>query len=48
MPSQLSAFMKYIVYDFNKRWHEEHKPDCKTPTVCLNHCLRSNYFLTFP
>ena len=48
---QLSAFIKCIVYDFNKRvwshriyqewstdrtvgWHEEQKPDCKTPTVC--------------
>ncbi|KAF9014988.1 hypothetical protein BDQ17DRAFT_1418116 [Cyathus striatus] len=46
--SDLSAFIKYIVYDFNKRdycifnvifdnneihigWHEEQKPDCKTP-----------------
>lgn len=30
--SDLSAFMKYIVYEFNKRWHEEQKADCKTPT----------------
>ncbi|CAL1696420.1 unnamed protein product [Somion occarium] len=30
--NDLSAFIKYIVYDFNKRWHEEQKPDCKTPT----------------
>ncbi|EDR15426.1 uncharacterized protein LACBIDRAFT_301740 [Laccaria bicolor S238N-H82] len=29
--ADLSAFIKYIVYDFNKRWHEEQKPDCKTP-----------------
>ncbi|KAL1720654.1 hypothetical protein EV715DRAFT_249853, partial [Schizophyllum commune] len=28
----LSAFVKYIAYEFNKRWHEEHQPDCKTPT----------------
>ncbi|KAK7694364.1 hypothetical protein QCA50_001550 [Cerrena zonata] len=30
--SDLSAFIKYIVYNFNKRWHAEQKPDCKTPT----------------
>ncbi|RDB28522.1 Proteasome activator complex subunit 4 [Hypsizygus marmoreus] len=30
--NDLSAFIKYIVYDFNKRWHEEHEPDCKTPS----------------
>ncbi|KAI0359128.1 hypothetical protein OH77DRAFT_1473765 [Trametes cingulata] len=30
--SDLSAFIKYIVYDFNKRWYEEQQPDCKTPT----------------
>ncbi|KAF8887958.1 hypothetical protein CPB84DRAFT_1816581 [Gymnopilus junonius] len=29
--SDLSAFIKYIVYDFNKRWNEELRPDCKTP-----------------
>ncbi|TFK76829.1 hypothetical protein BDN72DRAFT_890635 [Pluteus cervinus] len=29
--ADLSAFIKYIVYDFNKRWYEEQKPDCKTP-----------------
>ncbi|KDQ54765.1 hypothetical protein JAAARDRAFT_71570 [Jaapia argillacea MUCL 33604] len=29
--ADLSAFIKYIVYDFNKRWHEEQQPDCKTP-----------------
>ncbi|KAF8203239.1 hypothetical protein BJ912DRAFT_842338 [Pholiota molesta] len=29
--NDLSAFIKYIVYEFNKRWHEEEKPDCKTP-----------------
>ncbi|KAF9785996.1 hypothetical protein BJ322DRAFT_1005050 [Thelephora terrestris] len=29
--ADLSAFIKYIVYDFNKRWHEEMQPDCKTP-----------------
>ncbi|EFI28576.1 membrane protein [Coprinopsis cinerea okayama7 len=37
----LTAFIKYVVYEFNKRWstctssfirwHEEQKPDCKTP-----------------
>lgn len=31
----LTAFVKYLVYEFNKRWHEEQKPDCKTPKVCL-------------
>ncbi|KAF8058272.1 hypothetical protein FPV67DRAFT_1786012 [Lyophyllum atratum] len=29
--NDLSAFIKYIVYDFNKRWHEEQQPECKTP-----------------
>ncbi|KAI0094570.1 armadillo-type protein [Irpex rosettiformis] len=29
--NDLSAFVKYIVFDFNKRWHEEQKADCKTP-----------------
>ncbi|OCH96655.1 hypothetical protein OBBRIDRAFT_787227 [Obba rivulosa] len=29
--ADLSAFVKYIVYDFNKRWYEEQQPDCKTP-----------------
>lgn len=29
--NDLSAFLKYIVFDFNKRWHEEEQPDCKTP-----------------
>ncbi|KAF9568562.1 hypothetical protein CPC08DRAFT_679680 [Agrocybe pediades] len=31
--ADLSAFIKYIVYDFNKRWHEEQQPDCKTPKI---------------
>ncbi|KAL4243081.1 BLM10 family protein [Abortiporus biennis] len=30
--NNLSAFVKCIVYEFNKRWHEEQKNDCKTPT----------------
>jgi hypothetical protein len=47
---QLTAFIKYVVYEFNKRkkltlalcghkadtrlgWHEEQKPECKTPKV---------------
>ncbi|KAI0067819.1 hypothetical protein BV25DRAFT_1794335 [Artomyces pyxidatus] len=30
--ADLSAFIKYVAYEFNKRWHEEQKPDCKTPT----------------
>ncbi|KAI0702460.1 hypothetical protein BC835DRAFT_1411015 [Cytidiella melzeri] len=29
--NDLSAFVKYIVADFSKRWHEEQKADCKTP-----------------
>ncbi|KAI0343952.1 hypothetical protein BDW22DRAFT_1355187 [Trametopsis cervina] len=29
--NDLSAFVKYIVFDFNRRWHEEQKSDCKTP-----------------
>ncbi|KAF4606976.1 hypothetical protein EYR38_001031 [Pleurotus pulmonarius] len=30
--ADLCAFIKCIVFDFNKRWHEEQKSDCKTPT----------------
>jgi len=30
---QLSAFIKYITYEFNKRWYQEQQPDCKTPRV---------------
>jgi proteasome activator subunit 4 len=33
--NDLTAFVKYLVYEFNKRWQEEQKPDCKTPKVCL-------------
>lgn len=29
--SDLTAFLKYLVYEFNKRWHEEQQEDCKTP-----------------
>ncbi|KAF7437108.1 hypothetical protein PC9H_003942 [Pleurotus ostreatus] len=29
--ADLCAFIKCIVFDFNKRWHEEEKADCKTP-----------------
>ncbi|KAM6497955.1 hypothetical protein JOM56_005903 [Amanita muscaria] len=29
--ADLSAFLKYVVYDFNRRWHQEQEPDCKTP-----------------
>lgn len=29
--ADLTAFLKFIVYEFNKRWHEERQPDCKTP-----------------
>ncbi|KAF8213398.1 hypothetical protein K438DRAFT_1902498 [Mycena galopus ATCC 62051] len=29
--SDLAAFLKYIAYDFNRRWLEEQQPDCKTP-----------------
>ncbi|KAG1867785.1 hypothetical protein DFJ58DRAFT_859984 [Suillus subalutaceus] len=29
--SDLTAFVKYIVYEFNKRWHEEQLSDCKIP-----------------
>ncbi|KZV77572.1 hypothetical protein PENSPDRAFT_621096 [Peniophora sp. CONT] len=29
--SDLTAFIKYIAYEFNKRWHAEQQPDCKTP-----------------
>ncbi|KAH7923993.1 hypothetical protein BV22DRAFT_1196262 [Leucogyrophana mollusca] len=29
--TDLTAFIKYVVYEFNKRWHEEQRDDCKTP-----------------
>ncbi|KAJ3973169.1 hypothetical protein EV361DRAFT_980091 [Lentinula raphanica] len=29
--TDLSAFIKSIVYNFNKRWYEERQPDCETP-----------------
>ncbi|KAJ7655130.1 hypothetical protein DFH06DRAFT_491600 [Mycena polygramma] len=29
--ADLAAFIKFIVYDFNRRWLEEQQPDCKTP-----------------
>ncbi|KZW02065.1 hypothetical protein EXIGLDRAFT_736784 [Exidia glandulosa HHB12029] len=29
--SDLTAFIKYVTYEFNKRWHQEQRPDCKTP-----------------
>ncbi|KAI5124439.1 hypothetical protein M0805_008323 [Coniferiporia weirii] len=29
--ADLSAFIKHIVYEFNKRWFEEQQPECKTP-----------------
>ncbi|KAF8624763.1 hypothetical protein AX15_005657 [Amanita polypyramis BW_CC] len=29
--ADLSAFIKYVVYEFNKRWYAEQQPDCKTP-----------------
>jgi proteasome activator subunit 4 len=29
--ADLTAFIKYLAYDLNKRWHEEEQPDCKTP-----------------
>ncbi|KAF9073805.1 armadillo-type protein [Rhodocollybia butyracea] len=30
--TDLSAFIKSIVYNFNKRWYEERQPECETPT----------------
>lgn len=29
--ADLTAFIKYVAYEFNKRWHEEQRLDCKTP-----------------
>ncbi|GBE78103.1 hypothetical protein SCP_0109850 [Sparassis crispa] len=29
--TDLTAFIKFIVYEFNKRWYEEQQPSCKTP-----------------
>ncbi|KAJ7225820.1 hypothetical protein GGX14DRAFT_422501 [Mycena pura] len=29
--ADLVAFIKYLAYDFNRRWLEEQQPDCKTP-----------------
>ncbi|KAG8915862.1 hypothetical protein FRC00_010753 [Tulasnella sp. 408] len=31
--TDLSAFLKYIVFEFSKRWHHETLPDCKVPMV---------------
>lgn len=31
--SQLCAFLKYIVFEFNKRWYDELRPDCDVPMV---------------
>ncbi|KAH7104159.1 hypothetical protein BKA62DRAFT_635182 [Auriculariales sp. MPI-PUGE-AT-0066] len=50
----LSAFIKYITYEFNKRWHQEQLSDCKTPrhrrlTIEMRRelvkCLRTVAFL---
>ncbi|CAG8533082.1 15387_t:CDS:10, partial [Acaulospora colombiana] len=37
--NDLTALIKYVVFEFNKRWHEELKPDCKVPK--LVRCLRT-------
>lgn len=29
--TQLSSFIRSIAFEFNKRWYEEQKTDCKTP-----------------
>ncbi|KAE9410746.1 ARM repeat-containing protein [Gymnopus androsaceus JB14] len=29
--TDMTAFIKSIVYNFNKRWYEERQPDCDTP-----------------
>ncbi|KAH9982676.1 hypothetical protein BGW80DRAFT_1433981 [Lactifluus volemus] len=29
--ADLTAFIKYVAYEFQKRWHEEQRHDCKTP-----------------
>ncbi|KAI0257360.1 hypothetical protein BJV78DRAFT_1277900 [Lactifluus subvellereus] len=29
--ADLAAFIKSVAYEFQKRWHEEQRPDCKTP-----------------
>ncbi|KAI0308000.1 hypothetical protein B0F90DRAFT_1813347 [Multifurca ochricompacta] len=29
--ADLTAFIKYVAYEFNKRWHEEQRLNCKTP-----------------
>ncbi|KAF9036519.1 hypothetical protein BDZ89DRAFT_1100671 [Hymenopellis radicata] len=42
--ADLSAFIKCIVYDFNKRWHEEQRPDCKTKHIHI--IFRQNRRLT--
>jgi proteasome activator subunit 4 len=33
--SQLTAFLKNIVYEFGRRWNEESKPECKVPHVSI-------------
>ncbi|KNZ79712.1 Proteasome activator complex subunit 4 [Termitomyces sp. J132] len=40
--NDLTAFIKYIVYDFNKRWHEEQRPDCKTPLLTASSFDKDN------
>ncbi|KAG8932798.1 hypothetical protein FRC01_012282 [Tulasnella sp. 417] len=52
--TDLSAFLKYIVFEFSKRWHHETLPDCKVPMNRrltseirreLVRCLRTPCFL---
>ncbi|KIY51373.1 hypothetical protein FISHEDRAFT_37518 [Fistulina hepatica ATCC 64428] len=31
--TDLTAFIKFIVYEFNMRWHDEQRPECKTPMI---------------
>ncbi|KZT40114.1 hypothetical protein SISSUDRAFT_983884 [Sistotremastrum suecicum HHB10207 ss-3] len=52
--SDLSAFLRYIAYEFSKRWHDEKQPTCNTPharrltTAMKNElvlCLRTSTLL---
>ncbi|KAG8874746.1 hypothetical protein FRB97_005668 [Tulasnella sp. 331] len=43
----LCAFLKYIVFEFNKRWYDELKPDCEVPmNRRLTHEIRRELVLS--
>ncbi|KAG9025662.1 hypothetical protein FRB95_009933 [Tulasnella sp. JGI-2019a] len=45
--ADLCAFLKYIVFEFNKRWYDELKPDCEVPmNRRLTHEIRRELVLS--